>query len=174
MPFDLKLSLSVSLRPSGSHKGELTMGEWADDAFDRLKNHEGNEHAENQRQAELRHQIMANAPFLWGKLAGAIAEEIKNFHDLRPDYLKIFDHSRGDDAFIEVSSPTRLIQIAFNQPSPRITYVVTEERGPTARKETVAEGSFSFLVKSGEVWLFEKGEPNSVPDAMTKILNYIA
>src|SRR5438105_2852963 len=87
MAFAFNLNLSVSYGDKLSHKGELPMGDWADSAFRRLRSKEGSAHDENQQRAMNRHQIMANAPYLWEKLVKTIQEEIGDFNDQRPDYL---------------------------------------------------------------------------------------
>lgn len=154
------------------------MGEWAEQAFTRLRSYEGAEHERKQHYALTRHQIMGNAPQIWARLASMIKEEVDDFGERRPDYLRVVDFSfMEDDPQVQVISPIRFLHLQFDSNSPRLTYKVTETRGSGGVKEEVANGQFTFAVGADDdVWLIDNATALqvSLTDAMEKLLNYIA
>jgi hypothetical protein len=165
--FNVNLSLSFS---STTHKGELTMGQWAKDAFNRLQHNEGTQHEHNQRMVLERHQLMADSPSRWKELVAAIFEEVQDFASMRPDHLTM---TSSTDTTLQVNTPFRRLNITFNPPSPKIIYIVSERRGPSKPWEKIAEDTYLFEVQDKEVWLMEKGKPVAIPEVTLKLLNFL-
>jgi hypothetical protein len=173
MIFDLKFHLSVSSSPK-SHKGELTMGEWADAAFIRLKEQEGKDHATHQQWAEMGYQIRTQAPFLWKSLVGQIKSEIEDFSKKRPDYLEFEDYSDGySDQHIVLMSPRIAIEVAFEE-RPAITYTV-HHRQPDGNDQRQGQGAYTFgVLEGGKVWfLDDQQKGRQVSEVKRNILNYL-
>ena len=150
------------------------MGEWAQDAFRRLKEREGEKHAENQRAALERHQILATAPLAWEKILEEIIEEAEDFDEMRPGHLQWDDDRYDQNPSIKVSTDARRLTANFNKDIPQITYRVMQSQGPREKALQVANGEFTFRVSDQEVWIFSKTTSRmTVSDVVTELLDHL-
>jgi hypothetical protein len=169
MPFDFKLSLSVSSSPK-SHKGELTMGQWANTFFDKLIEREGADHLKIQQQVLERQQILATAPELWQQVTDGIHQEVNDLNGMRPGLVVI----KGEGASLSVSTVVRTLTLAFNKDIPKIIYSVSQSQGPNLQPlKVVDKKEFTFAIFGGEVWLNEIDGKIGVGGAVQNLLNYL-
>ncbi|HKO62713.1 MAG TPA: hypothetical protein VJV03_16225 [Pyrinomonadaceae bacterium] len=148
------------------------MGNWADDAFNRLKNKEGHEHDKRQVDALHRQQVMAEAPHLWNQLVNTIKMEVAAFSERRPGYLQVFQFDMMEGPSVSVKSPEREFELLFDEPTPRITCVVRSLMNPTSR-EVTGQGAFRFAVSGGKVWIHDESTQRGrvVDELATSLLN---
>jgi hypothetical protein len=112
------------------------MGEWADDAFSRLKLKEGAEYEANQDPALKRRQVISDAPYIWGTLLSFPNDEIKDFSAMRPDHLTATQLGAG----VMLSSPDADVRVEFAPENPRVTYTVRAKQTPTPTVKVVLLG----------------------------------
>jgi len=79
MPFDFKLSLSVSSSPK-SRKGDQAMGEWASKAEARFKQSASKDRQDEELELLRHHKTVAGAEITWDNLVDFIANEVKDFN----------------------------------------------------------------------------------------------
>src|SRR5215213_2615692 len=79
MPFDFKLSLSVS-STRNSRKGDQAMGEWASKAEARFKQSASKDRQDEELELLRHHKTVAGAEGIWDNLVDFIANEVKDFN----------------------------------------------------------------------------------------------
>ena len=150
------------------------MGEWADGAFERLREQEGARHTQLQQTAEIRYQIRTNAPHLWKSVVREIRQEIADFHKKRPDYLEIDDQSEGShEQYITLTSPAIIVQVVLDE-RPGITYTQSRRR-PDGDDRLDYQGAYTFSVQPDhKVWLLdERDKPCTIADVKRTILKLL-
>jgi hypothetical protein len=149
------------------------MGNWADEAFERLKSKEGATHDQSQIQAMNRQQVLAEAPILWKMLLSVINSEVAGFSARRPGYLKVFSADMLEGPTLTVKAPDMEFGLTFDQFVPRITSEVISTKDPV-REDVVGRGVFKFGVQNGQVWLFDDNQrPTTVEKLAVSLLNLL-
>lgn len=144
------------------------MGEWANVAFERLQKIEGANHEHMQRAAQIRAQILANAPHLWKDIVGVFRDEIEDFSSKRPNYLSM----EIQGGFVTLDSPQMYIEVTFDSQSPRLTYEVWKRR--RSGNERMGQGSYTFRIYEGDVWPFDNKEKlRSTSEVAENILDWL-
>lgn len=146
------------------------MGEWALAAFERLKDREGAAHAENQRLALERQQVLDTAPDIWKTLFDELSGEVAHFDKMRPGLMQMkYDQSHAPSLTVKLNA--RTLAVEFNSQIPRISYRISESQGPTERPIEVVKGEYAFKVISQEVWLYSRETSQiAVPAVVNRLL----
>jgi hypothetical protein len=146
------------------------MGNWADEAFNKLKQQEGTEHERKQQQAQTRQHILAKAPTLWDQLVDRISSETNDFNAKRAGFFKTESTAMIEGIRLEVRSPTHRIKLTFDDQQPRIDFQLFSLEDPIIEQET-DQGAFRFgEARDGEVWLMDGPQGIAVEALAGKIL----
>jgi hypothetical protein len=105
MPFDFKLSLSVSSTRK-SRKGDQVMGEWASKAEARFKQSASKDRQNEELELLRHHKMVAGAESIWADLINFIENEVKDFNRrMGREFLKV--HKSQNQIGIEAPGLSR-------------------------------------------------------------------
>jgi hypothetical protein len=149
MPFDFKLSLSVS-SSSKSRKGDRPMGAWADRALKKLQDTSSKERLDEELELVRHHKTVAGAEVLWDKLIDFIKTETDDFNRKKErDFFAI--SGVGDE--IEVAAPELRLKLKLDLRTPSIDFTYLE---PFPNREEKDSGEYYFRLNIGDVSIVDQ------------------
>ena len=167
MPFDFKISLSVS-SSSKSRKGELTLGAWADRALKKLQDTSSKERLAEELELVRHHKTVAGAEVLWERLTDFIKIETGDFN--RKKEREFFVIS-GFGNEIEVAAPDLRVKLELDLRTPTIDFTYLE---PFPNMEEKDSGEYRFLLNHNEVLIvgqYDKDTPLSIETVGGELLD---
>src|SRR5690349_3685592 len=158
MPFDFKISLSVS-SSSKSRKGELKMGDWASKAEARFKQNASKDRQNEELELLRHHKTVAGAESIWADLINFIENEAKDFNRrMGREFLKV--HRSENQIGVEAPELRLTLELDLRMPSLDFTYYE-----PYPSREEKDSGEYHFRLNNGEVLLvgqYDKDTPLSI------------
>lgn len=170
MRFDLNVGLSVSFGPA-THKGELTMGQWAQKMYERISDYEYEESRKQEQQSLKRKQILADAPYIWEQLKKHAQKEGGELAKSIQGSILVVDTPRPDVPSMAIESAKGSMMVDFNPEAPRITYKIgLGNKNVKAIKMGDLQGSFSFTLSESAVTLINNAEERYTPEEAAEFL----
>jgi hypothetical protein len=167
MPFDFKLSLSVSSTPK-PRKGELSMGAWADQALKKFQDTSSKERLAEELELVRHHKTVAGAEGLWEKLIDFIKTETLDFNRKKErEFFKI----SGVDNEIEIAAPELRLKLELDLRTPTIDFTYLE---PFPNREEKDSGEYYFRLNNGDVSIvgqYDKETPLSIETVGGELLD---
>jgi hypothetical protein len=167
MPFDFKISLSVS-STSKSRKGDRAMGAWADRALKKFQETSSKDRLEEELELVRHHKTVAGAEGLWEKLIDFIKTETLDFN--RKKEREFFVVSGVGDE-IEVAAPELRLKLELDLRTPSIDFTYY---GPFPNRAEKDSGVYRFRLNNGDVSIvgeYDKETPLSIETVGGELLD---
>ncbi len=172
MIFDFKVGLSVSSSPK-SHKGELTMGAWAEIATKRFREQSSDTRRGEELELQRQSRKLAGAEKRWKELVHDVSEEVEHFNALMDRQFLRFHAFENE---LEVIAPKLSLKASIDYRVPEINFEYREgglPKFPAPQPEET--GEFLFLLAENGVFLTDsKGNDLSVKQVAAKLLDPLA